>query len=154
VRKEYRVTPDAKPRLVVIEDNPADVQLLRFTLEDAGMACELLVIEDGLQGLNWVQLHTDGQGASRPDITVLDLNLPRHDGIEILEAMQRTPELASVPVLVLSSSPSPRDIARVTAFPNTRYLTKPAVLEEYSAVAAVVRQMLDERSHKSASGAR
>lgn len=127
--------------LAVIEDNPADVQLLRFALEEAGLDCELVVLYDGQAALEWVR-RNGNEGARPAKAVVLDLNLPRHDGIEVLEAMHRTPGLADVPVLVLSSSPSPRDVARVGAFPNTRYRTKPTVLEEYTQVSEMIREMI------------
>ena len=146
------MTYDApNPCLLVIEDNPADVQLLQFTLLDAGLQCEIVTISDGQQALAWVASHEEADTPGvKPQLLIVDLNLPKHDGIEILEAMQHNPALAVLPVLVLSSSPSPRDAARVTAFPNTRYMTKPSDLDGYAELATVLRQMLDAQNAKTA----
>ena len=136
------MTENRKTHLVVIEDNPSDVRLLEFALEDAGFHCDLVVIRDGLAGMNWVREHHSQDGLQLPKLAILDLNLPLHDGLEILEAMQQTQRLASLPVLVLTSSPSPLDVARVTAYPNTRYMTKPTVLDDYVRVTDTIRDIL------------
>jgi CheY-like chemotaxis protein len=152
MRQEHRVTTDAaRPCLLVIEDNPADVQLLQFTLSDAGLDCEIVTIADGQKALAWVRQQSEDAAPAKPQLLIVDLNLPKHDGIEILEAMQQNPSLAVLPVLVLSSSPSPRDAARVTAFPNTKYMTKPSDLDGYGELSTVLRQMLD--SHGAAQAA-
>jgi len=139
------MTKGTRPCLVVIEDNPADVQLLELALADAGLDCEFTFISDGRQAMDWVHLQATSPDATKPGVIVLDLNLPKHDGIEILEAMHRT-GLGTLPVLVLSSSPSPRDAARVTAFPNARYMTKPVDLDGYATLSAVLRQMIEQPS--------
>jgi CheY-like chemotaxis protein len=133
---------DAKHRIVVIEDNSADVQLLDFALQDAQLDFEFIVIPDGQQALAWVRGNSKEEHTPLPELAIIDLNLPKHDGIEILEAIRGTPALARVPVLVLSSSPRPSDVSRVNAFTNTRYATKPTFLEEYGEIAAAVRAML------------
>ena len=128
------------PLLVVIEDNPSDVQLLEYTLKDAGLRCDVEVIVDGQKALAWVRKHIVGEPL--PALVIVDLNLPKHDGIEILEEMQRGGMLDGTTVLVLSSSPSPRDSARVRAFPNTRYMTKPSDLDGYGDLAKVLEEMM------------
>jgi CheY-like chemotaxis protein len=130
-----------RPRIVVIEDNPADVELLRITLAEVNLECELTVLRDGAEAMDWIH----GSPLLIPDLAVVDLNLPKHDGIELLEAMQAIPALARLPALVLSSSPSPRDIACVGMFPNTRYMTKPTFLDQYLDVGRVVIELLSQR---------
>ena len=86
-----------KARILVVEDNYADVDLLRWSLEGSGVDCELMVIQDGAEALAYVRR----LGVSPPaphDLAVLDLNVPKHDGLEILEAMRATPAFASLPV--------------------------------------------------------
>src|SRR3954463_2161277 len=136
------MTGASKPCVLMVEDNPADIHLLQFALRESGLDCDIEVLHDGLEALAWVRRHRDGAGTALPHIAILDLNLPKHDGIEVLEAMQHSPRLNALPVLVLSSSASPRDVARVTAFPNTAYRTKPSTLEEYADVARVIAEMM------------
>jgi len=128
------------PQIVVIEDNPADIELLRFALAEVGMICDLHIIRDGGQAMEWIG------SAGSVDLVVVDLNLPKHDGIEVLEAMQASELLADLPVLVLSSSPSPRDMARVKMFRNTKYVTKPTFLEQYQDVGRLLEEMLLQRA--------
>ena len=130
-----------RPCLLVIEDNPADVQLLRLLLQENGFDCEMVVLRDGLEALAWVCLHDSRPHVPRPDLAVLDLNLPKHDGMQIIEAIRQTRGLEALPILVLSSSPSSRDGARLTAFLNIAYRTKPSTLEDYGEIISVIRGM-------------
>ncbi|MCW5979968.1 MAG: response regulator [Bryobacteraceae bacterium] len=137
-------------KILVIEDNPGDVELLRLALAGAGLDCELTVIDDGGDALTFA-----ASSAVPFDLAVLDLNLPKNDGLEILEAMRANPVLSDMPVALLSSSSSPREQARLEAFRIGRYLTKPSDLDAYLQIGAVLKQMLTERgpSVNSASGA-
>lgn len=135
------------PHIVMIEDNPADVQLFELALTEVGLAnYKLTVLHDGGEALAWAASPGAAADAAHPDLTVVDLNLPKYSGIEIISTMRSRPELASVPVLVLSSSASPRDVARVQAFDHTVYMTKPVDLDQYIDVGNVVRRMLSSGS--------
>jgi len=138
-------TADAgNARVLVIEDNPADVELLRWALENAQVECDLVVIEDGGEALAFIQERGKHAGRETPDLTILDLNLPKYDGLELLEAMRSNPTFADVPVAVLSSSSSPRDRAKMEALHIGRYITKPPDLDEYLQIGYVVKQLLSE----------
>jgi CheY-like chemotaxis protein len=134
--------PLERQQLLVIEDNGADVELLEFALQDVQLDCEFIVIPDGEQALAWVRDHSNFTHKKLPDLAIVDLNLPKHDGVEVLEAMRASSVLARMPVLILSSSPRPSDVARVTTFAGTKYLTKPTFLEEYTEIANTVCEML------------
>src|SRR4051812_24281791 len=108
-----------------MEDNPSDVQLFELALAEVGLDYSLLVIEDGGDALSWVEHTGSAANGSLPDLAVVDLNLPKYGGLDVLARMRAVPVLSAVPVLVLSSSASPRDIAHVRAFPHTVYITKP-----------------------------
>jgi DNA-binding response OmpR family regulator len=137
------VSATNKPHIVVVEDNPMDVKLFEIALAEVGLEYELTVFSDGGDALSWAQSPGENTGASRPpDLAVVDLNLPKYSGLDILSTMRRTSELSKVPVLVLSSSASMRDVARVRAFENTAYMTKPADLDQYVEIGNVVRRML------------
>jgi len=135
-----------KTQVLVVEDNPADVELLRWALDSAAVECELTVIEDGGEALAFVQQRGKYLGSTAPDLAILDLNMPKYDGMEILEAMRASQVFASVPVAVLSSSSSPRDRARMEAFNIGRYITKPPDLDEYLRIGLIVKELLAEQS--------
>jgi chemotaxis family two-component system response regulator Rcp1 len=131
-----------KIKILVVEDNPADVELLRWALQDAELDCELIVLDDGGEGLAFAQQRGKYAGSTPPDLAILDLNLPKNDGIEILEALRANPMFADTPVAILSSSSSPRERARMEVFRIGRYITKPADLDEYLKVGGILRELL------------
>lgn len=132
-------------RILVVEDNPNDVELLRMALEEADLDCDLTVIEDGGDALEFVR----GRAAAEaPDLAILDLNLPRRDGVEVLNGMRSNPALSEVPVAVLSSSALPRERARVEALHVRRYIQKPSDLDEFLKIGRAVRELLGEPSEK------
>ncbi len=136
-------TENGKSSILLIEDNPADVELFRYVLESAAVSCELTVIDDGSDALAFVQQRGKYQHAAPPSLAIVDLNLPRYDGIEILEAMRANPAFADVPVVVMSSSSSPRDRSRIEESGIGLYITKPPDLDGYLRVGLTVRDMLE-----------
>lgn len=132
-----------RARLLVIEDNPADVELLRYVLDSAEVQCELTVIHDGGEALAFVQRRGKYSEMPLPHLAIVDLNLPRYDGIEILEAMRDSQVFSGTPVVVMSSSSSPSDRSRIEELRIGRYLTKPPDLDGYMRVGIMVKQMLD-----------
>jgi two-component system response regulator len=133
---------DGKSRILVIEDNPGDVELIRMALESAGVDCDLQVIDEGEGAMAYVQQPGKGVGQPVPDLVVLDLNLPKHSGLEILEAIRGNQAYASVPVTVLSSSSSRRDRAKIEDFKVAMYITKPPDLEEFLKIGPTLKDLL------------
>jgi CheY-like chemotaxis protein len=138
-----------KPQIFVVEDNPGDVMLLKMALEDAEVDCELTVVSDGGEALAYVQQ----LGTQAPDLVLLDLNLPKNDGIEILSVLRRNPSFLEVPVVILTSSSSPREMARIEGLQITRYLTKPLDFDEYLKIGVILKNLLKERTTRGASTA-
>ncbi len=137
--------PDrSNARLLLVEDNPADVELLRYVLQQAGVQCDLTVVDDGSEALALVQQRGRYLDVPVPSLAIVDLNLPRYDGMEILEAMRANQAFAGVPVVVMSSSSSPRDRARIEGLQIGRYITKPPDLDGYLRVGLIVKRMLEE----------
>jgi two-component system response regulator len=130
-----------KAHIVVIEDNPGDVDLLRMALDAAGVDCKLTVIEDGGDAIAAL---TEGDAAAVPDLVVLDLNIPKSDGIEILEALRASPRSANVRVAVLSSSSSPRERAKIKTFGVASHIIKPSDLDEYLKIGLILKSLLSE----------
>ncbi len=116
------------PRILVVDDSCADVRLLREAVQEQGIVADLLTVEDGEQALAYLA------HGPRPDLVLLDLNLPRVDGREVLTAMKDDPELRAIPVIVLSTSSSPGDVADCYARHANSYIVKPMHLEELGAV--------------------
>ena len=134
-----------KAHVVVVEDNPADVELLRWALEGANVECDLTIIDDGGDAMAFA--HQKGKYADfrKPDLALIDLNLPKHDGWEILEAMRSNRAFAEVPVAVMSSSSRPSERVRMKDLKVERYVTKPADLEAFMRIGAIVKELLAER---------
>ncbi|MGA2595353.1 MAG: response regulator [Bryobacteraceae bacterium] len=128
--------------ILLAEDNPADVYLIREALREHSVDCTLRVAADGGEMLRIISSGQDQMEDRRPGLIILDLNLPRHDGTEILERLRQTPDFAHVPVVVLTSSDSPRDRLVANQFGATRYLRKPSSLEQFLSLGAIFKDLL------------
>jgi DNA-binding response OmpR family regulator len=117
----------ANPRLVLIEDNPADVLLVRQAIRERGMKVDLVSypdVPDALAGL------LDPESPV-PDAILIDLNLPKGDGLNIIKVLSASPRLAMVPLGILTSSQSPRDIQEAQELKIGSYIHKPSTLDEF-----------------------
>jgi CheY-like chemotaxis protein len=126
------------------DDNPADVYLIRAALQEHEVDCTITVAPDGQEVLQIIAAEGDRNGAGRLALIILDLNLPRHDGIAILERLRDTAGMAGVPVVVLTSSDSPRDRLAASHLGATRYLRKPSNLEQFLDLGAVFKDLLGQ----------
>ncbi len=132
-------------RIVLVEDNPSDVYLLRQALEEHNVQYALEVIRDGEQALKYLG-RLDAEELTPPDLLILDLNLPRHDGIEVLASCRGTRSLEVVPILVLTSSDSPKERDRAEQLGVSDYVRKPIMLEEFMAVGGRIKALLSGMS--------
>ena len=119
------------PRLLLVEDNPGDVRLMQEALQACGQRLHLDVATDGDMALAMLFGDNGYESLLRPDLILLDLNLPRRNGIEVLQTIKQTPELCCTPVLVLSSSESQHDIQAAYRACANGYLVKPVELNDY-----------------------
>jgi two-component system response regulator len=123
--------------ILLVEDNPGDVGLIRRALAHREPRTELHVASDGIEALDF--LHQCGHGgAPPPHLILVDLNLPKMDGCELLKHIKQNTTLMSIPVIVLSSSQAEADVLRSYAHHANCYITKPLDLEEYLAVIGAV----------------
>lgn len=129
-------------RIFLAEDNPADVYLIERALKEHQIDFELEVAENGKQALFLLQREEARATENRPALILLDLNLPQHDGTEILQCIRKTPRLASIPVVVLTSSDSPKDLLDVMRSGANRYIRKPSSLDDFMAIGAALKDML------------
>jgi CheY-like chemotaxis protein len=130
------------PRILLAEDNPADVYLIREALQEHGVEFSMRVASDGKEVLGIISDTPEPDVAERFALIILDLNLPRHDGIEILERLRESTRLSKVPVVVLTSSDSPQDRLVATHLGARRYLRKPSNLEQFLDLGAVFKELL------------
>ena len=137
------------PDILLAEDNPADVYLIREALREHGVDCTLRVASDGKDVLRIISPEQPDAEAQPLGLIILDLNLPRHDGIEILQRLRETPELAHVPVVVLTSSDSPRDRLIANQLGATCYLRKPSSLDQFLSLGAVFKDLLGGANKRS-----
>jgi CheY-like chemotaxis protein len=141
-------TDNGKSHILLVEDNLGDVFLFREALKAAGVNYEITVISDGAEALRFVEDPNQYRGKRIPDLAVLDLNLPKVEGTEVLEAMRSNPDLTNVPVAVMTSSPSPRDRERAVQLGARRFITKPLDLDEFLKIGTVLKELLQEEKLK------
>ena len=137
------------PTILLAEDNPADVYLIREALREHGVECTIREASDGKEVLRILSLSPADADGHSLDLIILDLNLPRHDGIEILQHLQ-TQDLSHVPVVVLTSSDSPRDRLLAGQLGVACYLRKPSSLTEFLDLGVVFRDLLAGSNGKAA----
>lgn len=130
--------------ILVVEDNEADVYLLRQALKEAGLGFELTVIDDGAEALDFIGNPAKHGNVPRLDLAILDLNLPKSTGLEVLEAIRCSHDLWNVPVAIVTSSAEPRERAKTDELRVERFITKPPDLEDFLQIGAVLKEMLLE----------
>jgi CheY-like chemotaxis protein len=120
-------------RLLVVEDSESDVELLREALADSDPAVELDIVRHGEDALSFLRREGEFSGAARPDLVVLDLNLPRMGGFEVLRALREDgdPQLRRLPVVVFTTSASAPDIDKAYDLHASSFVTKPTAFEHY-----------------------
>ena len=131
-------------RVLLVEDNAGDIYLFRKALEGAGLNFALTVIEDGSQALALVRGEREYAGDPVPDLVVLDLNLPKHEGIEVLDAIELSRSFEGVPVVITSSSPWPPRLTESERLRVARYIPKPPDLNAFLAIGAELKEVLLE----------
>ena len=130
--------------IVVIDDNPSDVYLLRYALSQLHESYELEVLRDGEQALQFVNWHRTQTDQPRPCVIVLDLHLPRYDGLSVLRAIKKEPVLAHIHVVILTAQASPDEEYEMLRLGVRLYRAKPTNLEELAEVAAQILEVCKE----------
>ena len=126
-------------RVLLVEDNEADVRLTREALREAGDTVRLSSVADGEQALAYLRRNDGYADAPRPDLMLLDLNLPRKNGLEVLEEMRADPDLVALPVIMLTSSRAASDVAACYARGANAYVVKPLELDEFMDLIGAIR---------------
>ena len=118
-------------QILLVEDNPGDVRLTMEALRGAKVANELHVVGDGEEAIEFLRRRGRHVDAPRPDIVLLDLNLPRLDGREVLADIKSDPDLAKIPIIVLTSSSAEMDIQQAYKLHANCYISKPVDFNEF-----------------------
>ena len=135
------MTPSAKViDVLLVEDDPGDVLMTREAFADNRVANRLAVVSDGVSAMEYLRKEGEYADAPTPDLVLLDLNLPRMDGREVLQALKEDDELRRIPVVILTTSESEEDVLRSYALHANAYVTKPVDFDRFI---DVVRQIDD-----------
>lgn len=117
--------------LLIVDDNPADIALAREALAACAYRGQINSVVDGAEALAFLDRRGSYENASRPDLVLLDLNLPKRDGLSVLAAMKAGPELRRIPVVIFSTSRLTKDIMRSYELGANCYVSKPGNLSEF-----------------------
>lgn len=137
-----RASVERPARIVVVEDNGPDVFLLQRALNQQDLRFELTHLEDGGKALAFIHREGVYADAADPDLILVDLNLPKYDGEDILREIRDAKHLAGVPVCAWSSSQSRRDRALLTELGVARFITKPSGLDQFMEIGKIIKELL------------
>jgi CheY-like chemotaxis protein len=124
--------------ILMVEDNPGDVRLTREALKGGKIWNQLHVVEDGVAALDFLHRNPPHQGAPRPDLILLDLNLPKKDGREVLAAIKADPSLKLIPVVILTTSQAEEDVIKAYALNANCYVTKPVDFLQFTRIVQAI----------------
>jgi len=130
--KEDPTVASVEVKVLLVEDDPADAELTEELLSEAMVVVDLEIVQDGVEAMAYLRREGRFAEASRPDVILLDLNMPRKDGREVLQEIRADGELETIPVVVLTTSDADRDVAKSYALGANCYVTKPVGLEQFS----------------------
>jgi len=126
--------------VLMVEDNPGDVRLTREALKGGKVLHHMHVVEDGVAALDFLYRRPPYQEVPRPDLILLDLNLPRKDGREVLAAIKADPDLKTIPVVILTTSQAEEDVVRAYRLSANCYVTKPVDFDQFTHIVKAIEQ--------------
>ena len=124
--------------ILLVEDNPGDARLTQEAMRAAKMTNILHVVEDGEQAMEFLRRRSRFKDAPRPDLILLDLNLPKKDGRSVLAEVKTDPDLRRIPVVVLTTSRSEEDVLQAYDMHANAYVTKPVNLDQFLRIVALI----------------
>lgn len=127
-----------KIKILLVEDNPADAELTCEKLGTSKILHEIMVVKTGIEATNFLYKKTPYETAWRPDLVLLDLNLPLKDGREVLAEMKSAPVLKRIPVVILTSSQAEEDIIKTYELQASAYVTKPVDLSGFGRIVKAI----------------
>lgn len=127
-----------KPRILLVEDNPGDIRLTQEALKESNTEIDLDVVSDGEQAIDFLMKRNRFTDAKRPDIILLDLNLPKKNGIEVLKEIKFHDSLKKIPVIVLTTSDADHDITKAYGLHANCYILKPVDFDDFAKVIKLI----------------
>jgi chemotaxis family two-component system response regulator Rcp1 len=140
----------SKLHILLVEDTPSDIRLTKEALQDSGFEHELSVVNDGEQAIDF--LNANASSAQKPDLLLLDLNMPKKNGHEVLEEMKDMTAYAETPVILLTVSQDDHDIAKALHLKMNYYLPKPVTSEKLEALLRAMQELASDSAAKLARG--
>jgi CheY-like chemotaxis protein len=135
------VTESLEPiEILLAEDNPGDVRLTQQALKDSKMRNNLSVVSNGEEAVRFLRRDPPFEDAPRPGLFLLDLNMPKKDGKEVLEEIKNDPELCRIPTVVLTTSKADQDVLRAYELHANAYITKPVDFDQFMDVVKGIRE--------------
>lgn len=133
------VQTESKPiEILMVEDNAADVRLTTEAFRDTGTHNRLNVVGDGEEAMDFLRREGRYSDAARPDLILLDLNLPRKDGREVLKEIKQDPDLKRIPVVVITTSDNEKDILKAYDMHVNAYITKPVDFDKFVSIVGAI----------------
>ena len=126
--------------VLLVEDNPGDVRLTREAFRDANMSIRLHVVSDGVEAMKFVRQEAIHAEAPRPDLILLDLNLPKMDGREVLARIKNDDNLKTIPTIILTTSGAQADILRSYQLHANAYVSKPLQLDAFQGLVSCINE--------------
>ena len=126
--------------ILLVEDNPGDARLTMELLKESKIRNHISVVNDGVEAMAYLRREAKFSGAPRPDLILLDLNMPRKDGREVLAEIKEDPELRRIPVVILTTSSAEEDIVRSYDNHANSYVTKPVDLDQFAKVVRAIEE--------------
>jgi two-component system, chemotaxis family, response regulator Rcp1 len=136
----YALTPDQPLSVLLVEDDAGDVMIAREALAAGRLSTDLHVVTDGVEAMSYLRRGVGYADATRPDLILLDLNLPRKSGHEVLAEVKQDPELRRIPVVVLTTSQAQEDVTKSYELHAAVHVSKPVDFDQF---ADVVKQIDD-----------
>lgn len=127
-------------RFLLVEDSPGDVELTRAAMAEAKVSNVMSVVRDGVEAMAFLRKEGEYADAERPDLILLDLNMPRMDGREVLKAIKGDPDLACIPVVVLTTSNAEQDVLKSYNLHANAYITKPVDFDHFIKVVQTIEE--------------
>jgi two-component system response regulator len=137
--RQYRKTPCQPVDILLVEDNPGDVELTTEALDDAKLSNRLYVVTDGVEAMAFLRREGKYAHVCAPDLILLDLNLPRKNGREVLAEIKADPDLKIIPIVVLTTSSAEEDILKAYNLNANSYVVKPVGFDNFMEAVRSIR---------------
>jgi CheY-like chemotaxis protein len=130
----------ARFHILLVEDNPGDATLVRRALDTGRLRPDIVVVTDGVLAVDYLRRKGPHAGARRPDLVLLDMNLPKKDGREVLQELKADDELKHIPIVVLTTSDADDDVRRIYDLHANCFVTKPMELDDFMRVIRAIEE--------------